>query len=82
MKLLIAIHHPFELWTAPPWVSERLRAEFPGHHITQLPGPKYEGMEREIADADAAITWSIRRNSSRTPRSYAGSTHRPLRSIN
>jgi D-2-hydroxyacid dehydrogenase (NADP+) len=61
MKLLIAIYHPFELWTAPPWFVDRLRARFPEHQIVQLAGPRYEGLEREIADADALIGWSIRR---------------------
>jgi phosphoglycerate dehydrogenase-like enzyme len=60
VKLLIALYHPFSLWTAPPWLAERLRAEFPRVHVTQLPGPKYAGIEREIADADACLAWSIR----------------------
>jgi phosphoglycerate dehydrogenase-like enzyme len=60
MKLLIAIYHPFELWTAPPWLADRLRARFPEHTIVQLPGPRYEGLEREISDADVLIGWSIR----------------------
>jgi phosphoglycerate dehydrogenase-like enzyme len=60
MKLLIAIYHPFALWTAPPWLAERLRARFPEHNIVQLPGPRYEGLEREITDADALVGWSIR----------------------
>jgi phosphoglycerate dehydrogenase-like enzyme len=37
-----------------------LRQRFPEHTIVQLPGPRYEGLEREIADADALIGWSIR----------------------
>ena len=60
MKLLIALYHPFSLWTAPPWLSERLRADFPSIAITQLPGPRYAGIEKEIADADVCIAWSIR----------------------
>jgi phosphoglycerate dehydrogenase-like enzyme len=60
MKLLIAIYHPFELWTAPAWLVERLRERFPKHNIVQLPGPRYEGLEREILDADAMVGWSIR----------------------
>jgi phosphoglycerate dehydrogenase-like enzyme len=60
MKLLIALYHPFPLWTAPDWLAPRLREEFPSVHITQLPGPKYEDIEGEIADADACVAWSLR----------------------
>jgi phosphoglycerate dehydrogenase-like enzyme len=60
MKLLIALYHPFPLWTAPDWLAPRLRQDFPSIQITQLPGPKYEGIEREIADSDACVAWSIR----------------------
>ena len=60
MKLLIALYHPFSLWTAPDWLAPRLRADFPDLVVSQLPGPRYEGIEREIADADACIAWSIR----------------------
>lgn len=60
MKLLIALYHPFSLWTAPAWLGERLRADFPQLTVAQLPGPRYEGIEREIEDADVCIAWSIR----------------------
>jgi phosphoglycerate dehydrogenase-like enzyme len=60
MKVLIALYHPFELWTAPEWLAPRLRKTFPEHQIAQLAGPKYEGIEREIADAEVAIAWSLR----------------------
>ena len=60
MKLLIALYHPFPLWTAPDWLAPRLHSDFPDITVTQLPGPRYEGIEREIADADACIAWSIR----------------------
>lgn len=60
MKLLVALYHPFSLWTAPPWLAERLRHDFPSLSVSQLPGPRYEGLEEEIADADICIAWSIR----------------------
>jgi phosphoglycerate dehydrogenase-like enzyme len=60
LKLLIALYHPFALWTSPPWFAERLRADFPAVSVVQLPGPKYEGLERELSDADIAIAFSIR----------------------
>jgi phosphoglycerate dehydrogenase-like enzyme len=58
MKLLIVLHHRFELWNAPPWVAERLRAEFPQIEVVHLPG--YEGIEEEIRDAEVAVAWSLR----------------------
>jgi phosphoglycerate dehydrogenase-like enzyme len=58
MKVLIALHHPFILWNAPPWLSERLRHDFPDLQIQQL--PSYEGVSEAITDADDAIAWSIR----------------------
>jgi phosphoglycerate dehydrogenase-like enzyme len=60
LKLLIALYHPFELWTAPPWFAPRLSQEFPRVSVVQLPGPKYEGLERELANADIAVAFSIR----------------------
>lgn len=57
-KLLIAIHHRFDLWNAPPWFAERLRRDFPGLKVVHLNG--YEGIEQEIPDADIAIGWSFR----------------------
>ena len=60
MKLLIALYHPFPLWTAPDWLAPRLRSDFPDLAITQLPGPRYEGIEREIADTEVCVAWSIR----------------------
>jgi phosphoglycerate dehydrogenase-like enzyme len=58
MKVLIALHHPFILWNAPPWLSERLREDFPDLRIQQL--PSYEGVSQEITDSEVAIAWSIR----------------------
>jgi phosphoglycerate dehydrogenase-like enzyme len=58
MKLLIAIHHRFHLWIAPPWWVERLRQEFPQLTIVQL--TDYEQVSKEITDTDIVIGWSIR----------------------
>ena len=60
MKLLIALYHPFSLWTAPLWLSGRLRSDFPQITVKQLAGPKYEGIEGELEDADVCVAWSIR----------------------
>lgn len=58
MKLLIAVHHRFNLWNAPPWFAERLRQEFPRLTVVQL--PNYDHLTEEIADAEIAISWSLR----------------------
>jgi phosphoglycerate dehydrogenase-like enzyme len=57
-KLLIFVHHPFVLWTAPAWFVERLRQDFPQLNIVHL--PDYKRVDAEITDADIAITWSIK----------------------
>ncbi|HVO82208.1 MAG TPA: D-2-hydroxyacid dehydrogenase [Terriglobales bacterium] len=58
MKLLIALHHRFELWNAPAWVSERLRQDFPQIEVVHLNG--YEGIEDHLPDVQIAIAWSLR----------------------
>jgi len=58
MKLLIALHHRFDLWNAPDWFAEKLQCDFPGLNVVDLHG--YEGIEQQIPDADIAIAWSIR----------------------
>ncbi|MGH9580576.1 MAG: D-2-hydroxyacid dehydrogenase [Terriglobales bacterium] len=58
MKILLALHHRFELWNMPPWVVERLRRAFPEHEFVHLPG--YERLEEEIADAEVLVGWSLR----------------------
>lgn len=58
VKLLIALHHRFELWQMPAWFSQRLRREFPQLEVVHL--PNYDRVTEEIADADIAISWSLR----------------------
>jgi phosphoglycerate dehydrogenase-like enzyme len=58
MKLLIVLHHRFDLWNAPLWFVERLVRDFPGLEITHL--SNYEHIEDEIRDAEIVIAWSIR----------------------
>lgn len=58
MKVVIALSHPFELWNAPPWLAERLRRDFPRAEFHDLGG--YEGLDREIADAEVLFGWSLR----------------------
>jgi phosphoglycerate dehydrogenase-like enzyme len=58
IKLLIVLHHRFELWNAPAWVSEKLRREFPQLEVVHL--TSYEDVETHLSDAEIAIAWSIR----------------------
>ena len=58
MKIVIALHHPFTLWTAPPWLAERLRADFPGHTFVQT--SSYDDLGDVISDADVLLGWSLR----------------------
>ena len=58
MKLLIFVHHPFDLWCAPTWFSERLRQEFPQANVIHL--PDYKRVDEEIKDAEIVVSWSIR----------------------
>jgi phosphoglycerate dehydrogenase-like enzyme len=58
VKLLIVLHHRFDLWQAPPWFAERLRRDFPQLEVVHL--HDYNRVNDEIADADIAIAWSLR----------------------
>jgi phosphoglycerate dehydrogenase-like enzyme len=58
MKLLIALHHRFELWNAPAWFTERLRKDFAQIEIVHL--DSYDGVEEQLKDAEIAIAWSLR----------------------
>lgn len=58
MKLVIVVHHRFELWNMPSWVPERLRQEFPDVEIQQF--CDYAAAEPHLHDADAVVTWSLR----------------------
>ena len=42
----------------PAWFSERLRGEFPQLEVVHL--PNYDRVTEEIADAEIAISWSLR----------------------
>ena len=58
MKVLIAIHHAFELWNAPAWLRGRLQAAFPQLHFVQL--DSFEKLKQEIADAEVLLGWQLR----------------------
>lgn len=58
MKILLAIHHRFELWNAPEWLGPRLQQNFPEHRFVQL--ANLETLVSEIADAEVLIGWQLR----------------------
>jgi phosphoglycerate dehydrogenase-like enzyme len=58
MNLLILVRHSFELWNAPPWLSERLNRDFPAVHAIQR--SSYDGIENHLRDAEVIISWSLR----------------------
>ena len=58
MKLLIVLHHRFELWNAPEWFAQRLQKDFP--HIDVVQFSSYAGIEPHLRDAEIIVTWSLR----------------------
>ena len=58
MKLLIVIHHRFELWRAPGWFGERLAEHFPELEVVQR--DSYEGIDEHLRDAEIIFTISLR----------------------
>ena len=66
-KVVICVRHAFELWTAPSWVGERLRRDFPQLQIAHL--PDYKRLTEEIRDAEVLDRKSTRLNSSHIQKS-------------
>ena len=58
MKVLLAIHHRFELWNAPEWLGPRLGREFPQHTFVQL--QNLDRLVDEIPDAEVLVGWQLR----------------------
>ena len=58
MKLLIVLHHRFELWRAPHWLPGRLQQDFPRLEVVNLPA--YDKIAEQIAGAEIVIGWSLR----------------------
>ena len=57
-KLLILIHHPFPLWTAPAWLGERIHREFPQIEVDQR--NNYDEIEKHLRDTEILLGWSLR----------------------
>jgi len=58
MKLLIVVHHRFDLWRAPSWFRGRLLKDFPQLDIVQR--ESYDGVEEYLRDAEIVFTISLR----------------------
>ncbi len=58
MKLLIVVHHRFDLWNVPAWFGQRLSEEFPQLQITQR--DSYEGIREDLHEAEIIFTISLR----------------------
>ena len=58
MKLLLVVHHRFDLWNIPAWFMERLATDFP--HLEIVQRNSYEGVEEDLRDAEVIFTISLR----------------------
>jgi phosphoglycerate dehydrogenase-like enzyme len=58
MKLLIVVHHRFDLWKVPAWFGERLLREFPRLQVAQR--DNYEGIEDDLRETEILFTISLR----------------------
>ena len=58
MKLLIVVHHRFDLWNVPAWFEERLREDFPGLQV--LVRDNYDSVHEDLRDAEVLFTISLR----------------------
>jgi len=58
MKLLIVVHHRFDLWNVPAWFGARLMDEFPQLLVVQR--NSYEGIEEHLKNAEVVFTISLR----------------------
>ena len=58
MKILIVVHHRFELWNVPAWFRDRLTREFPQTEITFR--DNYDGLEGLLREAEILFTISLR----------------------
>ncbi len=58
MKLLIVVHHHFDLWNVPAWFPEKLRADFPQLELTHR--TNYDGVEEYLRDAEIIFAFSLR----------------------
>src|ERR1041385_6777074 len=58
MKVLIVVHHRFDLWNVPEWFGQQLRQDFPQLKISLR--DSYDGVEADLRDAEILFTISLR----------------------
>ncbi len=58
MKLLIVVHHHFDLWNVPAWFPEKLQSEFPQIDVTRR--TNYDGVEEYLRDSEILFAFSLR----------------------
>ena len=58
MKLLIVVHHRFDLWNVPVWFENRLKGEFPDLQL--LVRNSYDHVQDDLRDAEVLFTISLR----------------------
>jgi phosphoglycerate dehydrogenase-like enzyme len=56
-KLLISLHHEFDLWRVPEWFPERLQNDFPQVEVVNLTA--YDVAEEQIRDAEVVVSWLL-----------------------
>jgi len=58
MKLLIVVHHRFNLWRVPAWFVEKLAEDFPQVEVVNR--DSYDGVEADLREAEVIFTISLR----------------------
>jgi D-2-hydroxyacid dehydrogenase (NADP+) len=58
MKLLVVVHHRFDLWNVPAWFLKNLQTEFPQIEIAHQ--SNYEGVEELLGEAEVLFAFSLR----------------------
>jgi phosphoglycerate dehydrogenase-like enzyme len=58
MKLLISVHHEFDLWNVPAWFTEKLRADFP--QIEVMHADSRESAKKHLPDSEILFAFSLR----------------------
>lgn len=66
LKLLISMHHEFDLWRAPVWFAERLREAFPRIEVVNL--TTYDLPEEQIRDAEVVVSWLLTEEAAKAAR--------------
>jgi phosphoglycerate dehydrogenase-like enzyme len=58
MKLLIVVHHRFNLWRVPAWFVQKLAEDFPQVQVVNR--DSYDGVEADLHEAEVIFTISLR----------------------